>query len=177
MGILTSLEKFLMQKNKEYEDKRKREEAAVLKNMELQQSNYLRAFLSPHLKKILAENLYFQSINEIYLKECTYEKDNNLWKVSMEVILPNPFRIKSPQVLTSLNETKDGYFYRLDLDYQFEMHQLALMAEAENSNPVNIRLEYEQIQRKYDLLNHRIEFKSIEFVDLYDSVKIWLIYR
>lgn len=163
----------------EANQKSMRQQEAVRKNQMFHQANLLKADIKPHLESIVFDNIFFQEISRIHIGDCIYDENNKFWKISMKIIMKSQVNLDSPRVILSLNETKEIYFHQLYLKMQEELEELSLMAEASNSNPINIEIARNQLRRRYELLNHQLVFQLIECFKEDNSkfVKIWLSFK
>lgn len=154
------------------------QQEAAQKNAVLQQANYLKAALKPHLRNILRENITFSKIEQIHMADAMWDSQNRRWSFSLELIynVSNAeFDLSRPRVILSLNESKDLYFHDLALKQQDDFNELSLMAEAPNANSVNLELTRMQIAKKYWLLNNNLQFSFIEPIESSTSriFKVW----
>lgn len=156
-----------------------RQQAAVQKNAIMQRANYLKADLSPHLTQILSENIYFCQNTKSYIETYDLNKVNQTWTLSLIVKTDSEMKLDSPRAIISLNETKNTYWHRLDLEMKAELQQLSMMADAPNANQVNIQISHTQILRKYELLNHQLQFQHIECFQEngLNFARIWLLFK
>lgn len=138
------------------------EQERIRKQNEIRWANILKADFKAIFETILREDIHFTD-GKVCFRECYYDSSKNqCWRMTLETLVNNQYDMEHSRVLTSLNETKNNYLTKLRLDRDQELMEVDLMKQNPNVNPVDIQLAYEQIQRKYKILNCQFAFHFIK---------------
>ena len=179
MSFLRNIPEYLDTKIRESNEKWNRQQQAIRRNEEERQARYLKAELQPHLNRIFGENLFFKNNQGLHIAVCRFDEKNNLWRVGVETMVSSPYDLEMPRVSISLNDSIDLYFHQLDLEKQGAFSDLSIRADAVNGNSIDVQIAYSQLQRKYELLNHRLKVCGIKssVEDNVPVIKIWIAFR
>lgn len=152
---------------------------AEQKRLRTQQANQIKTDLNPKIKIILKNNIYFQDVGTIAISKCEYNEQTAYWDITIETLLKTTHNLEHPRVITTLNDSKDVYFRELQLEQQNDWVELAKAENSPTAELNQINLMRYQIDQRYQLLNHSLDFVSVKCTESggYTNAQIFVRFR
>lgn len=161
-GFIKFVVDYINRKIADAEAARAREQEAMQARITAQNSTAVRALLKPHVEAILNQNIYFPDHNTISLQS---RFDKQEWQIIANAMVERGnVNIESARVVASLNDTVMEYFYKLNIEFQNSKAKLDAYALEVGTSPLppHIEAAYRNLFSRYEILNHRLAFTSIQ---------------
>lgn len=144
----------------------------------IQQGEYLKAQLTPHISRILSKSMYFPDRNKVQISHFIRIAPNGFWNGIIEVPVEKKYVWTSYRILDSLNKSKEVYFHSMQLEMNSEIRELELKASMPDTNIAHFQVAKNQIIAAYAILQHQLIFERVEYLDETENfIKIFFTFR